>query len=346
LENYYKHRKVIKYLIAASFLTLISFLCACNESTSRYEVIDSGIWPRDESQCVWLDNHRVAFVSAIDLNHSKPKSLTVWDVDTHKVVKHGEVALLVCGRNGTIMVMKDGKRQPLPSYYRGDIYRGMVDNLQEHPEQKPFSKIDSVFHCDWSEKSGGPIPTKYPHRYGLMDENYMEFIGPWSESSQGEMAYHENSTTQPILMPFYLRDPYMLVYSEYKDIYVIYPIMNWPNRLKYKSLWLLQRSGKVEEVSLPFDRFGYPKGMMQYYLLKSGILLHSMGEGKSAKDPGNDGIYFIKGNSINPVLHGLIEKIVISPDGCRAAFMHANNSSEYISRNKPFRTIKAINFCK
>ena len=62
-------------------------------------------------------------------------------------------------------------------------------------------------------------------------------------------------------------------------------------------------------------------------------------------DPGDRGLYLIRGEKVDRLIVGSVHEVSISPDGCKAAFIHARNTKEYFPRTKPCRTIKLINFC-
>jgi len=105
---------------------------------------------------------------------------------------------------------------------------------------------------------------------------------------------------------------------------------------------ILERNGNLRDVIIPKAML---KGRQDIYPLKHGYLAH-YNDGKwTPKDSGNRGLWLLQGEKAQRLIDGAIHGISVSPDGCKAAFTHARNSVEDLSRKKPFRTFKIINFC-
>ncbi|WP_156919633.1 hypothetical protein [Syntrophorhabdus aromaticivorans] len=130
-----------------------------------------------------------------------------------------------------------------------------------------------------------------------------------------------------------------------KNMLSPYPPGDRKGPYKYKlrsSFFILERNSSFKEVT-------YPRALLQgrvtIHPVKPGYLVEYNSGRYTETDPGDRGLYLIRGEKVDRLIVGSVHEVSISPDGCKAAFIHARNTKEYFSRTKPCRTIKLINFC-
>ncbi|TAN41564.1 MAG: hypothetical protein EPN22_15040 [Nitrospirae bacterium] len=124
--------------------------------------------------------------------------------------------------------------------------------------------------------------------------------------------------------------------------------MQVEGRFTFSSLTLSRLYIAALPIPLPFVKplpksksKGYGYGGLSFFPLRDDYLIHSNTGRVSLR-----GLYLMKGQKVEKVLLGSIHGVSISPDGCKAAFVHARNTEEYLSQKKPYRTVKTINFCE
>ncbi len=343
-------RMFITCLLSA--LLLICNGCGTKDSKSPYKVIDSGIWAEEAGieSTGWIDNNHILFITNKTLKPTGKiplaNHLTVWNPDTGKVDFYHQASLLKCVRKGKVLFTEDSGPKWKKPKWEPSIYQGTVENPQDHPAPGLDMRIDSSFDCDWVPgNTSGRDPIKAPHKYKLRGENYIEFIELSTDASPGKMVYHEKPGTKGTPLPFYLSLAYSMSYSEFLDAYVIFG----DKRSVYlkpdtRSFWILERNGNLRSIDYPLAMMkGYVRGI---YPLKCGYMVQYGQEQYKATDPGDNGLWLANGEKAIRLIVGAIHAVSVSPDGCRAAFIHARHSNEYFSQKNPYRTIKVINFCK
>jgi len=340
--------------LACLFIVLLIVCTGCREKESKspYKIIDSEIWAEESTteSTGWIDNNHVLFITNKTLKPSgsipMATHLTVWNPDSGKVDFYQQAFGMKCVRKGEVLFWENNGPKWKEPKWESTIYRGPVNNPQEHPAPSPDMRIDSSFDCDWVPgKSSGMAPIKAPHKYKLNGENYIELVELLTDDSPGKMVYYEKPGAKGKPLPFYLNLSYRISYSEFLNAYVI---VGDKRSVKLKpdtrSFWLLARDGNL-------SRIDYPQAMLkgsvkQIYPLKCGYLAHYGQEKYELNDPGDNGLWLIRGERSDCLIVGAIHAVSVSPDGCRAAFIHSRTSNEYFSQKKPYRTVKVINFCK
>jgi len=337
-----------KRIFLACLLLALLFVCTgcrAKESASPYKIIDSGIWAEEAGieSTGWIDNDHVLFITDKTLKPSGSvpvaTHLTVWNPDSGKVDFYHQASLLKCVRAGEVLFREDVGKKFIPI-----IYRGPVNKPQEHPAPRSDMRIDSFFDCDWVPgESSGRAPIKVPHKYKLKGENYIELVELLTDASPGKMVYYEKPGAKGKPLPFYLNLSYRISYSEFLNAYVIVGEKFSRPEAITRSFFMLARDGNL-------SRINYPQVMLkgsveQIYPLKCGYLAHYGQEKYKLNDPGDHGLWLINGERSSCLIVGAIHAVSVSPDGCKAAFIHSRTSNEYFSQKKPYRTVKVINFC-
>lgn len=334
------------------------FLVGCSKpiANSPFAVVDTGIWANGVETLIWLDNHRILFNSTETLTPSPRSQTVVWDTDTKTLARLPLIQEVICGRGGNIFyVIKDETSKNLT------FYRGPLENIVEHPSPGADMRVDEVFDCDWvPAASHGQFGFgSYPAKSKLVGTNYINIIEPRTKLTEYEKRLPhsknrvvENGSGSMGKRIFYANanDPGRevpalgLEYSEFLDSYISSGYYD-PTDPEGRSFWILHRDGNMQEIF-------YPKTMLtgrnKVFPVKGGYLV-DYGDGRITEtDSGAQGLYFISatGTFQRLLIGEMAQKINgISPNGCMAAFSHANTIKENLSTTTPYRTIKYINFC-
>lgn len=326
-------------IVTVAFVTIVSFCAGCGKKTEShgYKIVDSGAWVfmSGLEKTIWLDNDRVVSVSNKTLSPGPdPRFLTVWNTSTGKVDLSHEITGLICGRNGQIMFAAKDKTTGIPKHYRGSL-----ENPKEHPMPNPDMHLDDIFYCDWVPKVN---PDNFPQTKKLRGNNHLKIVEPKTSTSKGKAFYYEHLEAEGKELPIYPLSC-RFTYSEFLDAYMVDNGMYEPSNPERGLFRILERSGNIRDVPIPETML---KGRQYIYPLKNGYL-SECDEGKQLTgNPFDDGLLLLRGEKVTRLIVGIIEGVSISPDGCKAAFIHARNSNEYFSQKKPYRTVKFINFCK
>ena len=320
-----------------------------------YKVIDTGIWPADFNSLtepVWLDNERIFIHTTANYNFgSPPYQSVIYNTKTKEITATplSDVGIS-CIRDGNIMY---GKKKP-----NGEVvaYRGNIDNAIEHPAPLPEMKIDDSYDCDWVPTKTFGMPINVGNISKLKGENYHQKIEvsktdtqyKWkrTEVNSGQLytfVYHKDANDKGIEIPYAWPS-----YSEYLDAYVIGGHYYNPADLIAKKIsdgkffWILPRNGTLKEIPFPKNML---VGNIDIYPVKPGYLFHYNSGEFTMNDPGARGLHLISNDNTQPLIIGDVQNVRVSSNGCQVTFIHASNTSEYLSTTKPYRTIKLINFC-
>lgn len=343
----------MKQALALSRLPLIlavaSALSGCDAKSrvsSPYKVIDTGYWSagvNSLTEPLWLDNERILFSSTESLAPGKrPYHVKVLNTITGRLVST-RFHLAMCVRDGVAMFLGEvdasGKRES---------YRGTPERYQQSPQPAPDQTFDSNFDCNWVPKASFPVAspaTGGPYRYKMRGDNYLDIVELKSDSSKGRVIYRTRNGDKGKPLPFYPMPPfpYRIAYSEFLDAYLLHREEFEPAKPDTRSFWILKRNGDLKEITYPPALL---KGRVTLYPLKLGYLVHYNSGKYTMTDPGERGLYVIQGDRVQRLIVGSIHGTSVSPDGCRAAFIHARNVRESTSQTKPHRTVKLIDFCK
>lgn len=325
------------------FVSLIG--CDSSAAKSPYQVIDSEIWSNADSaprgRTWWLDNERVIFPSNETLAPRSESKITIWNTASYQIAFSHPWDTVFCVSEGKVFYALENKSTKT---VKVGYYRGSLDNTPEYPFPGN-TPIDDRFDCGWVPKasfSTQPPATGGPYRYKLRGENYLDIVEVESKSSKGRVIYHAWQNDNGKEMPFYPMK-YTIIYSEFLDAYVMARGDFNPANPEARSFWILDRNGDLKEVPYPPSLL---KGRVAVYPLKQGYLVHYNSGKLTMTDSGDRGLYLMQGEKVQRLVVGSVYGVSISPNGCKAAFIHARNTKEYLSQTKPYRTVKFIDFCK
>jgi len=284
----------------------------------------------------------------------------VFNIATGKV-ESTPLQSFICVRDGQVFYTVRDKETDKVTYYRGPLGEAV-----EHPNPDGISSVqiqdhsmvmDTVFDCDWVPKENyndKPLP----HRRKLRGENYLEVREKRTKlleyekrprdrkreqetgdtGSEGKLIYHQNTSDAGRQVPFSV-----FAYSEYLDAYVVGRNYFDPRYVETRSFWILQRNGDLKEV--PYAK-NWLKGRSDIYPVKPGFLIHYTDGPITQTDHGDRGLYLMRGQQVQRLIIGTFGHVSVSPDGCKAAIIHARNIKENLSVKKPYRTLKYIDFCQ
>ena len=272
---------------------------------------------------------------------------------------------VICVRDGKVLWGEKDTSTNVMTYYRGTL-----NDHQVYLAPKSDMCIDSRFDCGWVQQmTFGMIPTKIPYKAKLLDENYLEIIksqpdptempqeltGKNSLASgsiqskiarggpqQYEINYYANFDSLAIYMPFRLGgwNGYGIKYIKWRDAYLVRPDQYYVDKIMH--VWWVERSGVVHEETIP-DKVPFPfSGGIDFHPVREGLFISYNGGSLS----GDSGGYLLRDGKIERLTEQIAHKVSISPDGCTVAFVDAKKASDYFSKEKPFRTLKTINFCE
>lgn len=157
-------------------------------------------------------------------------------------------------------------------------------------------------------------------------------------------------------MPFKSREQIGISFHPFKGAYFIEGLYfnpttkanqtPWPKNLP-RYAWWLEPGGKIAEVVIPpamQNKRGYWDELVP---TKLGIATMSRGGWNSDHDPGEQGVYLINGERVEKILDGTVDRMGVSPNGCRLAVANApNNATDHLGEyDKQFRTMKVIELC-
>ena len=324
-----------------------------------YKVIDTGIWPADFNSLtepVWLDNERIFIHTTANYNFGRPPYQSViYNTKTKEITAAplSDIAIS-CIRDGNIMY---GEKKP-----NGEVvaYRGTIDNAIEHQAPEPNMHVDTNYDCDWDFNESATERDVLPYKAKLYKDNFIEIFERTTRLAEHERNRWEREHGVPQVggvLGKILYYPYEgakgtklpplggemgIPYSEYLQSYVIGMQYYDPEEPESLSFWLLNRNGELKEVPYPTNML---IGKAYALPIKVGYLVEYNSGKFTMNDPGARGLYLISNDKIQPLIIGDVQNVRVSPNGCQVTFIHASNTSEYLSTTKPYRTLKLIDFC-
>jgi hypothetical protein len=321
-----------------------------------YKVIDSGMWVEVNTKIFWLDNNRVFFQSSeskLPINSGAYRGV-IWDLSMNKAaLSHplGRFGQVSCVRDGQVFYSLGDRLKrsqicaPSQCDSRVTHYFGPIENGPEYHPTGENMWMDDRFDCDWvpinTARVDGPVEGP-PYRYKLKGENYMEVL---SKTPKGRMLYHEQNNDKGTEMPFNITGSgviHEITYNPFLDTYIAVNVYSDVDP-KVDTYWVIKRNGTLKEQRYPRTML---KQNLRLYPLREGYIVHGRGDKRvTLGNPGNAGLYLMRGESYERLIEGTIGGVSISPDGCKVAFGHARNSDESFSRRWPYNTLKMINLC-
>lgn len=314
------------------------------EKNSPYPILDSGVWADwfNSPRMYWLDNQRVIFLGTE--TKGKPRNrqglqIQIWEILNNKVIPYANI-------NGGLISYNDGE---IAYLYGKDSDGNNVFKCGKLSNEKTFTLVKNskkYFDSDncqirsredelgWKERRTiRPLLKQHGYLdYGPRDVN--RALGAKGDPIQ----YYRIGHKKPVLLPITNEGIRDADYYPYKGAYFIHAFTS--NR----DTWWLYPDGRMEEIKYP----ALPKLLAsgKFFPVRIGFFI-SRGSGKidPGKDPGDAGGYLLRNTGIFKLISGYIVAEVVSPDGCKVAFVNYPYLDATRLDDSARVTLKAINFC-
>jgi hypothetical protein len=313
--------QTVRVVIGVCCLNL--WACAWGAPIMTVSIKEADFTAHDQ-QPMWLDNTHVLFygytgsegVSGKDF-HFLNEGWYVWDIDRGTVSKDArfEQAHPECinGQTKSYIVSHspDGKRSQR---------RAFVDE-EEVPLLKgiwihPISCRPATTQPPPWVVNGHTSTSKVP----LLDEHGYIDRGVDGEDRRSKlpMLYYRTGATQPISLGLESRyvDP-NITYYPFVDAYLLRGDRSTQDA---SPLWLLHPNGRLEQIFSPEGKPWAQIGWTQFLLTKGGLYFISRSH-PGLGNVGEAGLYRVQGESIARILPYVVDWGIVSPDGCKLAFI-------------------------
>ena len=350
-----KHK--FSLIVLFSFVLMSPQLVAGGEP--RYPVLDSKIPVDEQTHPVWLNNNQVIFMGyeldpakppkQVGLAWEIPRGVYVWDLEKGTATRahkwDGTNSWCVSGEFRSYHRLRPGTDK---SY---DLVEGKVGEEQVKPLPAKWSNRISCRHYYtalpyWRQegKKTRSIPLREEH--GYLDFGLPSRADP-SEASP--VLLYPSDQKNPKQLPFTGEQVRFHVdYFEFADVY----LLEGHRETTYATrIWLLKPDGTVTKALEPRGKAWERMGWGHYQLTKGGLFL--VGGAGKYDQVGTTGGYLLMGDEPKRLIPGFVRNGVVSPDGCKIAFVHALHSRaeadsvKALREGKPgTRTLQMIDFCK
>lgn len=327
---------------------------ACAQSAG-YFIEDSGAPASRDGDVAWFDDHRVLFYQLkIGKNNKNLLEPFIWDTANNSVspypVLQGSRKVRVCGEFVSYIRRKRGIENEWLLVY-GKIRDGQFveDQVADFPNPStinPFSCRYYPHPYPWTVKGRRTMPLLEAH--GFLD------FGPDDLFSKVKRSWTLYRPGIPEGLPLPLpggvggpmgyepfRHAYLFVRSNYRD-----PITGkvdnstrWPEG-KPIPIWWLTPDGKVTEEAIPYHPMARSSNRV-FLPVKGGVFVYAQDIGLGTSI-GYSGGYLARAGTLNKLIAGLLHKPVVSPDGCRVAFVHESEFPTSPENGK----IKILDLCE
>ena len=315
-------------------------------SARAYEVVDTGVPGR--SEVYWIDNERVLFPGFQRQSRSSERAslrsvLYLWDLATKRPSIHAEMPEggYICYSGGFISyaIHRSGKR-----FIREGTFG--AEKEREWSPPAPSARIDrNQLTC--RDMDLADLEKIYPGFFFVPLRDQDGYYG-WkklestADATKSPLYYLSSGKGKtPIALPLAVNEKDRVSYSEYLRAYVIEYTPSVRLEHTTGKVSFLYTSGKVEVHTIPAGP--WLRGSVGYTPARAGIVLSSPAVGfKSESDPGDAGVYLVRGTKVDRMIVGFPSRYVaVSPDGCKAAAV--------VRVQKPadvMATLRIIDMCK
>ncbi len=344
-------------LILLLWLLLVSpQLAACAEIKSLYPVQDTGLHAERSSELVWLDNHRLRFYGYRAGEpqgrefHGVPRLIGagyyIWDSDTNQLVTEPslEGVLRICAQGDVLTFLRksptDENKRLVVTRVKGQ------ENVTPLVNAEWFNRFSCRYYeqkPDWALRGHLSLP--------LLEEHGSLF---WNGAISGRntpIMFYTPGDTKGVPLPIGTREawPGLTRYVPFKHAYLLwgYSYIDKATGTEYpyippdksQPIWWLTPDGQVKEQAIPNKSW---MKKQEYYAIRDGLFVASRGI-TDLGDPGVAGGYILKSGTEQKLISGMLENVVVSPDGCKVALIHDPYTKE------PFFeriNVKVISICE
>ena len=357
------NKENVALLVVLFMLLVCPQLSACSEIRPIYTIQDSG--KRGVGVSGWLDNDRVVFYSEqqaqakVGDDPVGPSIVDagyyVWNTESGTLSKdprfEGAAKLCVQGNVVTFLRKSPGEEEQwlVVTRVNGE------ENVAPLVNTEWFNRFTCRYYQqrpEWAVSNHESLPLMDGH--GFLD---------WTS---GEKQLRENQritlylTDEPegIKLPIRMRQIWRseVVYAPFKNAYLFAPhsyidsetgredpIGLWPKG-KPVPVWWLKPDGTVTTETVPYMPF-MRGGSRAFFPTREGIFVTSHKTDDLGK-PGDAGGYLARNDRVTKLITGMVDRVSISSDGCRVAFVHDPYDTMYGKDRLNRITVKVINICQ
>lgn len=277
-----------------------------------------------------------------------PRGVYVWDLKNGTAVRDhiwdGTTSWCVFGEFRSFLRLRTGTEKTY------DLAQGKSghEQVQPYPAKHWLNPNSCRYYTErpyWSEegRKGRGFPLLEQHGYVDFGEQSMDpaqsrplvLYPPRSKDGITLPLKSDQVEVPPIYVPF--ENAYLLRARQFTSDAV--------------PVWLLKPDGVVTSVFEPRGEAWERIGWGHFYLTKKGLLLTG-GRGDYGSI-GTTGGYLLERGKPTRIIAGFVRNAVISPDGCKVAFVHSLHSQAEADSVKALRegksgtrTLKIIDLCK
>jgi len=352
-------------LLVVLFMLLVSpQLAACSEIRPIYTIQDSG--KRGGGVSGWLDNDRVVFYSEqraqakVGDDPEGPPIVDagyyVWDTERGTLSKdprfEGAAKLCVQGNVVTFLRKSPGEEKQwlVVTRVNGE------ENVAPLVNMEWFNRFNCRYYVQkpaWMISNHQTLPLMNGH-------GFLEWVPSERHVSEwnNPLRFHYKDAEEWISLPIGTREVWhnLVKYAPFKDAYLLYPVAYidpltgkedpigpWPKG-KPVPIWWLGPDGTVTTETIPYMRF-MRGGSRAFFPTREGIFVTSHKTDDLGK-PGDAGGYLARNDRVTKLITGLVDRVSISSDGCRVAFVHDPYDTMYGKDRLNRITVKVINICQ
>lgn len=291
----------------------------------------AGVLVPGDRDLYWTSNDEVIFVrveaGAADAPH-RTYSISVWNVRTNEirtVLDLGRAAGSICFSAGHLLVgsysKEEGRRSyfgstrslsPLPAGTKIDVAscrpRGQVPALPEWTKGRVIHRLE---RAEWGFLDFGD-------QQQILDNSPIKFYRVGAKPEEG------------IALPLRRRETgHLFRYFEFADAHYVestYWQMPRPKGVPYPVYWI-HRDGQVETIAeIPFGPWRYAGSWTEP--TRKGVVLASTNfNTRNERDVSHAGLYLVAGEKVTKLLSTWVNMTAVSPNGCRIAFDHAEQTT-------------------
>ncbi|MBY0246049.1 MAG: hypothetical protein K2Q17_00175 [Nitrospiraceae bacterium] len=324
----------------------------------RYPILDSK-FPAAEAKLGWIDNERVMFYGYDVGKMTQPgpgegyptaaEGLFIWDTGKGAITKYWDIdgPVPLCVFRGQVFFSKKLKE-------KNNTWLVVSGPLGKEEQKEVTAGVSMNGHsCRVSDHRPSWMKEDKYRRLPLLEEHgYLDFgIPVWVDPSgkATPIVLYKPDSKNGIELPLAGRQvQFHVTYVEFADVYLLKGEQRTSDAIP---IWLLKPDGIVTKVLEPTGKSWEKMGWGHFYLTKKGLLLTG-GRGDYG-NVGTTGGYLLESGNPTRIIVGFVRNAVVSPDGCKMAFVHAlhsqaeADSAKALREGRPgTRTLKIIDLCK
>jgi len=307
-------------------------------------VKDSGVSTNRDDHPTWLDNERVLFkwkTERDELSRVLRAEAVLWDTVQGKIapaptnlVERGQFCLhgQFVSYFRKSLDADSGRALVYGRFVNDHIVDEHVQELsKQHYEPNPFSCRYYAAPYPWTVN--GWFTTPLLEEHGSLGWEKPKINDPFGRRREDEEPItlfrpgDQNGTPLPISRAQGVSS--RPSYAPFRTAYLLFnPAPStgitarneWPQG-KAMPIWWLTPNGTVTEQLLAYHPFMTTASYLTFLPLKEGVFIYAqdIGLGHSLR---NSGGYIAKNGTTRKLIGGLLHNPVVSPDGCRVAFVH------------------------